>query len=752
MPSHRRRKALALGAGAVALAVVLYAALGYLAAPSLVRSTLVERAAQAGYLLRLGRVVTHPFALVVDAYDVQLATKGARPLLHAAHASVDVGWSSLWRRAWVLDRVALDGGTLAFPDLPALNDVQLDARDLSTLPGHANAFSASARLTHSGVAKTQGHLSAVPPAASGQVEITGAPLAEAWRYLPQSAGKPPAGGLSGSFGYRYAEGTLAISNASAEARLQAGGRVRASGALELPALRGDLRLQAQDVPIALVQPFLAARTKLELAGGVLSGEGRLRLGARPVYEGSAQVRRARIDGPQGELLGWESLATRDLRLDLSPFAMHAGEIVARALRVNAAIGPQGAVNLAAAFSRDNASAEPAPRLSVDRLRIEKGELDFADRSLASPFATKLRDLSGALTALGTAAAAPAQIQLAGRVGRYGDARVRGAIDLQAPSARTDVRMRLRNLALADFTPYVAKFAGYRVRAGRLSAELRYRVRDGRLVGSNRLAFDRLQLGEKVQSASAPHLPVELAVALLTDAQGRIDLAIPVTGDLRDPHVDLGGLIAKALHNTLGKIVSAPFRTIALLVGRHGPTLDEVRFDAGSAVLSPPAEETAAELARALGERPRLAVSIRGGYDAQIDRRALRRAELLRELAKRAGYGAAAGGSAPGGIDARDPKIVRAAERFFLESGGKIFDLAAMKPRSPGYRRRLIDALLPRVEVGAQAAPALGRERAQAVRDALVARGVDGSRVRVEEPEPTQKDDRGVPTALSLRVP
>src|SRR5204862_4771357 len=140
--------------------------------------------------------------------------------------------------------------------------------------------------------------------------------------------------------------------------------------------------------------------------------------------------------------------------------------------------------------------------------------------------------------------APARVGLTGRVGKYGDARGRGAREPVGPATRTNLELRRRNLALADFTPYAVKFAGYRIEAGQLSATLRYRVREGRLVGSNQLEFDRLKLGEKVQSAGALDLPVDLAVALLTDAQGRINLAVPVTGALRDPRFALGGVSAE----------------------------------------------------------------------------------------------------------------------------------------------------------------------------------------------------------------
>lgn len=764
------------------LLVGLYAALGYLVAPRVIRSTLVERAAAAGFELRFGAIATHAFSLAVDAYDVQLSTRGHRRLFYARRASLDLSASSLWRRAWVLERVGLEApvlyglpsegkageaplpplvvGELSLSDgrvelagVPRLQGLALEAHDLATLEGHENRFSASAKLAGGGTARSEGTLSVAPLEVSGRLGLAGASLAEAWRYLPRQAGEAPRGTLRGSLRYAYRGGKLSLSEASAEARLASGGSLAARGELALPPFHADLHVRAEALPVSLAQPFLAAHTKLVLAAGALSGEGRLQLGERARYDGSATLREARIDGPEGELGGWQSLATDDLHLAFAPFAAQAGEVTASRPRLRVTIGPQGELNLARAVGNAGSAAPgKAPRIAVARLAIEDGVLDFADRSLESPFATQAQSLDGAVTQLDTARDAPARVELAGRVGRYGEAQVRGVVDLSAPSSRTSLRLGFRNLALPDFTPYAVKFAGYRIKAGRLDAQLRYRVRDGRLVGDNKLVFRRLQLGEKVQSASALDLPIDLAVALLTDAQGRIDLAIPVRGDLRDPQFDLGGLVAQAVRNTLARIVSAPFRMLASLFGggvRKAP--DEVPFAPGSAELSPPAEETMARLAKALAARPQLALSIEGGYDPDADREVLAHAKVLRELAQRAGYDAAAGGSAPSGVDARDPKILHAAERLYLKEGGQAIELSALEPRKPGYGRRLLGALAKKSDVAAEDLQALARERARSVREALASRGVDEGRLDMAAPEEARADDAGVPVKLSLHA-
>jgi hypothetical protein len=263
------------------------------------------------------------------------------------------------------------------------------------------------------------------------------------------------------------------------------------------------------------------------------------------------------------------------------------------------------------------------------------------------------------------------------------------------------------------------------------------------VGQNQLTFEELQLGEKVQGAGAADLPLELAVALLADPQGRIRLDIPVSGNLNDPRFDFGGLVARALGNVIGKIVSAPFRALASVFGKGGEDLDQVRFEPGSAELTPPAEETVANVARALAARPGLAVTVRGGYDPQRDLRALRFAHVRGEIARRAGVEA----DAP--LDFGNPKVLQAAERLYLERAGNRLQMLELRDRERRYGRARVEALAAAISADEEAARILARARAEMVRAGLLAHGVDPARVGVEEPATREAHDQGVPTTLAL---
>jgi hypothetical protein len=768
---------------ALVLLVGAYAAAGYWLAPRLIHDTLVERGREAGFDVRIEKIATHPFALAVELHELRVSTLKGERILYVQRAAVDLSAASAFSHAWIVQRLALEqpvvtalpsgkgggaqgsapavemreatitDGVLQLPGAPRVSGIALNLHGLKTFGSDLATYQANARLEGEGRLSSEGTVRAAPFAAQGKLEVQGAAIANAWQFLPRSVAEAPKGRMDGSSSYRFANGRLTLEDFQARAALPSGGTLRASGGMDFSPFRATLDLQADNLPLALVQPLIEKRAAARIESGTLSGKGRLGLGGKaPSYDGSLTLGDARVVDAAGNLLfGWQSLATEKLALQFSPFLLQVENVAAEAPRARVAIDEQGRLNLAQVLApaTGEGSGERA-RIQVGRVRIEQGRVEFSDRSLPSPFGTTVRELGGTVAGISTTPGEAARVRLDGRVGEYGEARVRGTVDLDAPTELTNITARLRNLALPDFTPYAAKFAGYRIKAGRLDGELRYRVTGGRLVGSNELVFRDLQLGEKVESASALDLPIELAVALLTDSEGRINLAIPVSGNLNDPHFDAGGLIAKALGNTLSKIVSTPFRLLASLVGgAQQPALDAVRFAPGSARLSPPEEETVATLARALTERPGLELAIHAGYDAEADAQALRRQAVLSQLAARVGSArAAAGGSQP--ANPGDSKITAAAEEVYRTSGASADDLARLEPKRPGYGRRLIDALAAPVPLDPEALPVLAQSRARTVRQALLDAGADAERVAIDSAREADASEAGVPTEFELR--
>lgn len=165
-------------------------------------------------------------------------------------------------------------------------------------------------------------------------------------------------------------------------------------------------------------------------------------------------------------------------------------------------------------------------------------------------------------------------------------------------------------------------------------DLTYNISQKTLVGENKVLIDQITMGGKIESPEATSLPIPLALALLKDRKGQIDIDLPVCGNLDDPDFSYGGVIWNALVNLLNKIVASPFAIVGGLLGEDGEGLQFVAFPAGQASLPSPELEKLKDLAKALEDRLGLRLEVTGAVDPQIDRQALAWSRLRKQLQKK----------------------------------------------------------------------------------------------------------------------
>jgi hypothetical protein len=261
--------------------------------------------------------------------------------------------------------------------------------------------------------------------------------------------------------------------------------------------------------------------------------------------------------------------------------------------------------------------------------------------------------------------------------------------------------------------------------------------------------DQLELGDRVDSPDAVHVPLKLAVALLRDRNGVIDLDLPMTGSLDDPKFRIGPLIWKALVNVIVKAATAPFALLGHLFG-GGEHMNVVEFDAGSAELDKPANDQLAAVAKSLKERPQLKIDVPIVYSAALDRpeiaaARLRAALLVREQNTREGRRHP---DTAGEMALADPeKHFRLLVEQYQADLGKDTPLPptagavqrAKRKETPPYDPAISDldaALINHIQVPESDLEALGKERAQAIQGALVSGGqIEAARVFIVNAPP-----------------
>ncbi len=388
------------------------------------------------------------------------------------------------------------------------------------------------------------------------------------------------------------------------------------------------------------------------------------------------------------------------------------------------------------------AAPPSPLpidLVVGATRNAHGEVDFSDHFVRPNYSAKLTGLNGRVGSFRSGTSEMASLELHGRAAGTALLDIAGQLNPTVNPPLMDIRAKATDLELAPLSPYAGKYAGYAIERGKLSMDVAYKIEaDGRLTASNQVILNQLTFGDKVDSPDATKLPVLLAVALLKDRHGVIDINLPISGSLQDPQFSVGGLIFKVIVNLLVKALTAPF---SLLAGGGGEDLSVVEFRPGTALLSDSSGSALERVAKSLTERPALKMTVTGAADPASEGEAYRSAVLdARIVAERKKELARAGQAS-----AEAPTLSDADRARLLKEVYKQTDIPN-KPRNLlGLAKDLpapeMEALLKsRMVVSTDAMRDLALQRGLAVRDALVARGLPSERLFLAAPKLRASDD------------
>ena len=562
--------------------------------------------------------------------------------------------------------------------------------------------------------------------------------------------------------------------------IREGGQIKAAGTLDPAAGSLTAKIEVTSLALPTFQPYVASVAKAILKSGSFSTTGTLShaipaAGAQTVYEGGFNVENLQVVETDIDetVIGWKLAATEQLKLLAQPNSLEIGDLRVQDLSGKVIIEKDGSFNLANLFKAqasgqpDKAESKPvepgAPfAYRIRRVLINDGRITFADRRLRIPFDTNIHELRGNIAGITSAKDARSELRLRGRVDEFGTARAEGEINTANPKMFTNVKVAFRNLEMSTLTPYSGQFAGRTIDAGKLTVDLAYNVDNSRLKGDNKIVVEQLRLGEKVESPDALDLPLDLAVALLKNSKGVIDLGLPVQGDLNNPQFSFGALVGKTLVNVLKKIATSPFRALgALIPGGDEATLDQVAFDPGRAKVPPPEKEKLLKLAEAMRQRPQIKLVVQGRYHPEKDRQFLARRSLRKTVTIRLGQTVSADDS-PIPLDFSSSETRDALEEMFEERFGEdaleAFEDEMKAARKEGraadagfYAKELFARLLAVEPVPDERLVELAQARAQAVTAELGAQGLPAERFGTREPVALEAAVETVTVALSMEA-
>ncbi|MCK5715613.1 MAG: DUF748 domain-containing protein, partial [Nitrosomonadaceae bacterium] len=536
------------------------------------------------------------------------------------------------------------------------------------------------------------------------------------------------------------------------------GNLETNGSLAWAPLAFDFDIDAKDIDLVSLQGWAGDQLNALLTSGEVSFQGKVMADGEPlkiVLSGKSGFSNFNFFDKVGatDLLRWRRLDIGGIKFVNEPFRVDIDSVAIADFFASVMISPKGEINLMNVVREDNGtekvkSTKPttavtkapvksqvgkATPVHIGRVVLKGGNIDFNDHFIKPNYRANLTGITGRVGPL--------------KPGKHGKVNIRGAVDKSAPleiKGKVDpfgselflnIKVKATGIDLPTFSPYSGKYVGYVIEKGKLSVDIHYHIEKGELKAENNIFLDQFTLGEKIESPDALDLPITLAIALLKNQRGEIDINLPISGSLNDPEFSMGGIIVKVIVNLLTKAVTAPFALLGSLVG-DGEELSEIDFLPGYGRVEPEAEKRLQALSKALTDRPALKLEITGYADPENDHDGLKQAILERKVKAQKLSEGVEKGEAGGSL--QDVNLEPEEYEKFLELAyeEEKFD----KPKNMiGFTKDLPvpemeQLMLANINAGDDELRKLALQRAKAARDWLVEKGsISSDRVFISEP-------------------
>jgi len=536
------------------------------------------------------------------------------------------------------------------------------------------------------------------------------------------------------------------------------GNLETNGSLAWAPLAFDFDIDAKDIDLVSLQGWAGDQLNALLTRGEVSFQGKVMADGEPlkiVLSGKSGFSNFNFfdKASATDLLRWRRFDIGGIKFVNEPFRVDIDSVAIADFFASVMISPKGKINLMNVVREDNGTekvtstksttaATTAPVKSktgkatpvhIGRVILKGGNIDFNDHFIKPNYRANLTGITGRVGPL--------------KPGKHGKVDIRGAVDKSAPleiKGKVDpfgselflnITAKATGIDLPTFSPYSGKYVGYVIEKGKLSVDIHYHIEKGELKAENNIFLDQFTLGEKIESPDALDLPITLAIALLKNQRGEIDIDLPISGSFNDPEFSIGGIIIKVIVNLITKAVTAPFALLGSLVG-DGEELSEIDFLPGYGRVEPEAEKRLQALSKALTDRPALKLEITGYADPENDRDGLKQAILERKVKAQKLSEGAEKGEAGGSL--QDVNLEPEEYEKYLELAyeEEKFD----KPKNViGFTKDLPvpemeQLMLANINAGDDELRKLALQRAKAARDWLVEKGsISSDRVFISEP-------------------
>jgi hypothetical protein len=553
------------------------------------------------------------------------------------------------------------------------------------------------------------------------------------------------------------------------ARLNKSGIIKIKGGLRHTPLRTKAKININKIALKDFSPYIEQKTYLKILDGKLYTDMNLiyDINKKPQMQikGNLDLKDFELFQTfnQKDIFNLANLGVKEFKIEQNPNRAYINEVDIDGMYVDAFIDKNKTINFAKLMKKsqqkevkkedDNATGEFPFQIAT--INIKNSNATFADFSLPIKFKTDIHDMEGNIYAVSNAKDEVSYINLKGVVDKYGSMKLKGNIQTKQPKKYTDMALSFRNLNLHSLSGYSAEFAGYKIKKGKLFLDLAYKINDSKMRGDNSLIIKKIELGDEIEDENITKLPLGLAIALLEDNDGIIDIKMPVSGDIDNPDFKYGKLIVKTFANLIVKAVAAPFKFLGAALGIDTQKLENIDFEAGAYYVMPSEVEKLDKLNSILIKRPKISLSFEASYDAKKDKFALQTKILVAKLLKRSKIKSDKDLQNSLSIDLLEDLYMKKHSKKSLQTLQKELKLHYKKDKNKyltEYRKKVLNQVIKDQEVSKNMLEVLAKRRFDSIKDYLVSqKGINPSRIKLKGIQEINSESDFIPFKIDIEV-
>ncbi|MEM8866807.1 MAG: DUF748 domain-containing protein [Verrucomicrobiota bacterium] len=405
---------------------------------------------------------------------------------------------------------------------------------------------------------------------------------------------------------------------SAEYTFGETGGASVSGTVIPASRKVDIAVVVESLPLSLGLPYSQEFARMDIEDGLLHFKGGVKSSQPGVFalngSGSVDTFSASKGGDSPMEVGFESFRWANLQAVTEPLSVKMDSIVlekpvgaiTRLLLAEAEAAETDHTAASASQEVADAPADAAALLLeiwIGSIEVTGGSFALKDESLELHTTTEIADMNLLVKDFATMRETPSSLEASSTV-NGAPFEMNGSFYLGDLKKESAFKLKLSDLPLPTFSSYSGQAVGRRIAKGRFALESDWTIVGAKLKAENQILIEQIELGDSVESDTAVRLPLDLAITLLKDTNGAIDVQLPLSGDLSDPKASVGQIVVKACIGLITNVAAAPFKLLSGLAGSD-KDLSKVSFAPGDAFLSDDTLDSINALATALKERPQL---------------------------------------------------------------------------------------------------------------------------------------------------